>query len=125
MRERFINEISLLIAMGGVDWGSQVQQGVIEEVELALSRKIPIVLLPQAGGHVFDYHQRFLKRIDSTYNDSSLANSIRSANEKVWAMSASNLIAFSDGDMALLLEDLISDAVGASMRDWSAERVAW
>lgn len=125
MRERFINELSLLIAMGGVNWDNEIQLGVIEEIELAFSQQIPIVLLPQAGGHVFDYHQRFLERIDSTYKDSSLADSIRSANEKVWALSASALIDFGDGDMVLLLEDLISDAVGATIRDRSAMRVAW
>jgi phosphoglycolate phosphatase len=124
MRERFIGELSLLVALGGVGRANETQPGTIAEIELALSRRVPVILIPQAGGHVFDYRPGFLERLGAAYRDASLAASVRAANEKIWSLGAAELVAFAQGDMVTLLEDVIADAAGAAV-DFKTVSTSW
>jgi hypothetical protein len=125
MRQRFVLELSLLVALGGVNYQAGIRSGAIEEIELALKHQIPTILIPQAGGHVYEYQQQFLGRIGAAYPD-PLAAFIRAANEKVWALSAPELEGSSAGDrMVSLFEDVIYKAVGAAIRDRSVGRKEW
>lgn len=116
MRERFIGELSLLVALGGVGLAKQTQPGTVAEIELAMEKRVPVLLIPQAGGHVFDYRQTFLDRIGSAYGDPKLIDAVRAANQKIWALNPGELRAFAQSDMTSLIEDMIAEAAGARVR---------
>ena len=118
MRERFIPELSLLLAIGGKQY-EETKPGVITEIEMAMDKVIPVILVPQAGGDVAQYTDDFMCRIDATYRDPELARVIKKANDKVWNVPAKKLITFASKDLPGLIEHVIAAAMGASV-PWSS-----
>jgi hypothetical protein len=116
VRQRFIGELSLLVALGGVSFAKQTQPGTVAEIELAIEKRVPVLLIPQVGGHVFDYRQTFLDRIGSAYGDPKLIDAVRAANQKIWDLNPGELRDFAQGDMTSLIEDVIAEAAGARVR---------
>ena len=59
MRQRLIAEMDVLVVIGGKRWtGTALRPGTLEELELALARKIPTFLLGGFGGMAEELAQR-------------------------------------------------------------------
>lgn len=114
MRERFLSELGLLVALGGVATAKE-PQGTIVEVEMALARHVPVVLVPQAGGHVGAWRQAFLERLDTAYPDDKIRRAVREANETIWALPAARLVEAQDSAVVDVIEDLLVRSYGAAM----------
>lgn len=117
MRKRFVPEASLLFAIGGKVY-DETKPGVIAEIEMAMDRMIPVILVPQAGGDVTQYKDEFLSRVNATYQDPELARAVGDANAKVWKVPAEELNNFAAEELPKLIEDVIAVAMGASV-PWS------
>jgi phosphoglycolate phosphatase len=50
MRQRFVSELDLLIAIGGRKFDTEQTSGMIEEIKLAIHQHVPVLIVPQAGG---------------------------------------------------------------------------
>jgi hypothetical protein len=51
MRQRFVSELDLLVAVGGEKTGERIS-GTIEEIKLAMSQQIPVQIVPQAASSI-------------------------------------------------------------------------
>lgn len=108
MRRRFIPELRLLVAGGGTD------EGVIDEVKMALAQQIPVLLLPWTGGRIAEYRAQFREMVSTRFRDEELRTEVVAANEKLWAMDphSSDLPARVLPDM---IEDLVLNLMGSSV----------
>lgn len=94
MRARYLSELSLLIAYGGTNRADSRKSGTITEIETAMERRVPVLIVPQVGGIVAKYRDTFLQAIDRFYSDRRLAQEVRSLNEQIANVPADRLSAY-------------------------------
>ena len=106
MRDRFIGELSLLIAIGGYrvegDHG-----GVEEEIRLAASLGIPVLLFPQAGGDVARVLESLKADLHTSYPGDILWPAVKRANDECAAVPADKLLDFIRGDLSRVIEEVL------------------
>jgi phosphoglycolate phosphatase len=107
MRERFVSELSLLIAYGGTPPAEGRTSGTVAEIERALDLGIPVLIIPQAGGHVAAYRPTLLQAIDRSYSDRALARQVRLLNEEIATVAAENLNDYARGELPEGIDELM------------------
>jgi len=107
MRTRFISELSLLVACGGTARSDGRKSGTILEIEMAMDKQIPVLIVPQVGGEAAAYRDTFLHNIDRVYPDSILAREIRSINERMSVVPASEMASFAQSDLTEAIQKLM------------------
>lgn len=125
MRARFISELSLLIAIGGRS-DSSGRSGTITEVEMAIDRCIPVLLLTPAGGDVKQQYNRLRTRMDKAYKDETLTRTIAELNDEINLLAPSDLLSYATENLPDRVEKLLRVLMGAAIalqagaqsRDW-------
>ncbi len=82
MRQRFVSELDLLIAIGGGN-GREPSSGTIEEIKLAISQQIPVLIVPQAGGDAAHFAPQLASLVRQAFSDAPLADVICKANATI------------------------------------------
>ncbi|MDI3561352.1 HAD hydrolase-like protein [Bradyrhizobium sp. Arg816] len=115
MRERFISELDILVAMGGSsrDGGPS---GTEIEINMALERSIPVVILKQAGGIAAQCKAKMMANLGVTYSDPKVASLVRKVNEELDAVGPAALPAHVDNILVNQIEDLIAVSIGSEGR---------
>jgi len=115
MRKRFIGEAHFLVALGGREVENS---GVIEEVNMALEKSIPIIIIPQAGGAIYGLNQTFKQKIAENYKDERLRNALYQANEEIAMVAPKDIEEFTISKLPMIIEKLllIYVASGASYK---------
>jgi phosphoglycolate phosphatase-like HAD superfamily hydrolase len=113
MRERFIPECDLLLAVAGRARPGE-RSGTLLEIERAMKLQIPVLILKQAGGDAGAYADTFLNSIKAIYDDKHLASRIEHANVQLHEIPATNLNAFCSAQLPDVIEDLIAEYMGSS-----------
>jgi hypothetical protein len=124
MRKRFVSELSLLIAYGGTVSHGGRRSGALDEIEAAMTRHIPVLIIPQVGGAVRAYLETYMQGIDRFYPDPGLAREIRQLNELVSSISAEKLVAFARTDLPHRIHDLMMELMCCSLRVGMRESIA-
>ncbi len=114
MRQRFTSELDLLIAAGG-EKTSESTSGTIEEIKLAISKQVPVLIVPQAGGDAASFVPELEKYVRAAFADTSLAEAICTANAKIAAVSRDELLGFAVTEFPDLVNDLVARLMGAAM----------
>ncbi|MCA1557124.1 MAG: SIR2 family protein [Acidobacteria bacterium] len=126
MRNIFIPELSTLIAIGGRP-DSTGKSGTITEVEMAIERNIPVLLLTPAGGDVLAHYDRLMKRIEEAYyKDEPLKETVVELNKAIAATEPSRLREFAIGELPERIDEMMRVLMGANItirhaaeeRDW-------
>ena len=113
MRERFISELDLLVAIGGDTAGVETS-GTETEIDMALARSIPVVILKQAGGNAARRKPAMMGSLSKSYADPELAEMVRKLNEELDAVAPEELPGYFSGRLIDRIEDLIAASVGSS-----------
>ena len=121
MRKRFIGEVSLLLAIGGMNTNRN-KPGILSEIEMALTKQVPVVLFPQAGGFVDSNWNNFINNLEDYYNDPLLIKKIREINNQIASISIKNFFNFVISSLPDLLEDLIFSYVGSCSKHSETEQ---
>jgi hypothetical protein len=124
MRLQFVSELSALVALGGRSSSGQ-QSGTIQEVEMALDREIPVVLLKCVGGDVSNQYGRLRQRMNSAYKDDKLRDVISDANDKVDRVPAGALHDFARDRLPDLLTGIMLTAMGSISSDIRPSDARW
>jgi phosphoglycolate phosphatase-like HAD superfamily hydrolase len=114
MRQRFLSELDLLIAAGG-ERTSEPTSGTIEEIKLAISKQVPVLIVPQAGGDAASFVPELERYVRAAFADTSLAEAICTANAKIAAVSRDELLGFAVTGFPDLVNDLVARLMGAAM----------
>jgi len=114
MRARMIPEQSLLIAVAGLPHGEDFS-GTIAEIEMAMAQRIPVILIPQAGGDVAAYAEHFPARIHAGYPDAALALAIEELNRDIAKLPGEALTAFAANQFVSRIEALLAAFMGSSL----------
>lgn len=115
MRKQFISEVSLLIAIAGID-GNERKSGTISEIVLALNNQIPVILIPQAGGAVALYWNKFINKLEHYYPDHQLCEKICTINKEIASIPVAQLIEFAGNQLPSLIDELIYSYMGSSCK---------
>lgn len=115
MRARFLSELSLLIAYGGTSSEEGGKPGTIEEIEIAMAQRIPVLTVPQVGGAVAKYRQAFLEAIDRSYPDPRLAQEIRRLNEEIATIPAASLARYASTGLLDRINQLMREVFRCSI----------
>lgn len=110
MRKFLIGEANIAIALGGEP---RSNSGVIEEIDLALNRQIPVLLVPQAGGTVHELAKTFSTKIVAFYRDESFRSVLKQANEEIASIPAANLNAFARSRFSQIIEEVLLAHMGS------------
>lgn len=113
MRLRFLSELSALIAIGGRS--HQAQSGTLGEIDMAFKAKIPVILVPAAGGEVQENYQQLRNRMLTAYNDDLLRQKVLEINDTIMQESKDSIIEFARDRFSELVEDLLSVLMGSAM----------
>jgi len=105
MRERFIGELDLLVAIGGDEPGAG---GTETEIDMALKRSIPVIILRQGGGAAARRKPAMMQALSETYSDPKLAVMIRKLNEELDMVAPDALPGYVRGTLIHQIEDLIA-----------------
>jgi hypothetical protein len=111
MREAFIGELSALVAVGGHSTGPLEESGVVEEIDRARRRGVPVLLLPQAGGTVAAVRDEFLAKVGQHYPALELQSAVVRVNEALAAVAVDDLIRFVKNNLADLVNDVLAALV--------------
>jgi phosphoglycolate phosphatase-like HAD superfamily hydrolase/NAD-dependent SIR2 family protein deacetylase len=112
MRERFIGEIDLLVAIGGQPRDGE-KTGTEIEIGMALERKIPVVILKQAGGSAAQRKPEMMTNLAATYSDPKVAALVRKVNHELDAVAPEALPSYVDSVLIDQIDDLIAVSVGS------------
>ncbi len=115
MRERFVSELDLLIAMGGQQT-AEPMSGTIQEIKLAINQRIPVLIVPQAGGDAARFAPELEAHVRQAFMDASFADAICQANAKVAGLSPEELLGFAVIGFPELIGDLIARLMGAAIK---------
>jgi hypothetical protein len=115
MRRRFVSELDLLIAIGG-EKAREPISGTIEEIKLAISQQIPVLIVPQAGGDAARFAPELATHVKQAFCDASLADMICRANATIAGMSPGELLGFATAGLPELVGDVIAHLMGAAIR---------
>lgn len=120
MRERFIRESFALIALSGVPYNED-ESGTIKEIELAMDKKVPVILFPQSGGDVFEYQRKFVQKIEQKYDHHE--DKLRKFNEKIFDMNNEELKRYIRNHFVIDLQKLLSHFMSIPFRDQSSDEI--
>jgi hypothetical protein len=115
MRERFIGELDLLVAIGGQP-REREKSGTEVEIDMALDRSIPVIILKQAGGRAAQRKPEIMRNLPATYSDSKVADLVRKVNEELDAVAPEALPNYVESVLVDQIEDLIAVSVGSAGR---------
>jgi HAD superfamily hydrolase (TIGR01549 family) len=124
MRTRFVSELSLLIAYGGKARTDGRPSGVILEIEMAMANQIPVLIVPQVGGAVATYRETYLESIDRAYPDPVLAREIRSLNQQMSEVPASELFSYARRDLPEAIQRLMRYLARCSLQVGRREAIS-
>jgi HAD superfamily hydrolase (TIGR01549 family) len=124
MRKRFISELSLLIAYGSTERADGRTPGAILEIEMAMSKQIPVLIVPQVGGAVAEYREKFLQGIDRAYPDPMLAKEIRALNLRIGDLPAAELTSFARSDLPEAIHELMRRLARCSLQVGRREAIS-
>jgi HAD superfamily hydrolase (TIGR01509 family) len=116
MRQCYISELSLLIAYGSPARPDGRKSGTIEEIEMAMAKHIPVLIIPQVGGEACVYRETFMQAIDRSYPDAALAREIRELNQKISKVSPEKFVEFARGDLAEGIHMLMREVMRSSLQ---------
>jgi hypothetical protein len=109
VRERFIGEIDLLVAIGGQPRDGE-KTGTEIEIDMALERSIPVIILKQAGGSAA---QRKSQMMTNLYSDPKVAALVRKVNQELDAVAPEALLSYVDSVLIDQIDDLIAVSAGS------------
>lgn len=115
MRERFVSELDILVAIGGPS-REEGESGTLNEINMALARSIPVVILKQAGGSAARRKAEMMQNLSVTYSDPEVAKLVRKVNEDLDAVTAEALPAYVDSILVDQIEDLVAVSIGSETR---------
>jgi hypothetical protein len=115
MRERFVSELDLLIAIGG-EATSEATSGTVGEIKLAISRQVPVLIVPQAGGDAAQFAPELEGHVRQAFPDAPLANAICRANATIAGMSLDDLLGFAATGLPELAGDIVAQLMGAAFK---------
>ncbi len=122
VRTRFIGELNILLAIGGR--GSDLTgSAVIDEVERAVHRGVPVLIFPQAGGLTAAYRDQFLSQVGTAYTDARLVQAVRAANEAIGAVPGADLVAWVRRNLVGQVR-IVVNALAQAAVDTSAARTS-
>lgn len=125
MRSRFIPELSALIAVGGRPDRAQ-PSGTIEEVDMALDRGIPVILLKCVGGDIEEHYDRLRVRMFTVYKDERLRKLVQDVNDEAAQVPTTGLYDFARDQLPELLEKVLSNVMGATSAEQRPDEArAW
>jgi|GEM_PF-6187188 len=113
MRRRFIDRVHgaiFVTGRGGKD------SGTWEEFELALTRRIPIILLPQAGGMVEKYWIDMINRIREVFYGSNLANPLLDLNYLIKDINLTDLQSYISNSLAADFRKLLIVSIRTNIK---------
>ena len=85
VRRRFISEVEILIAMGGIGHSGPIS-GVRDEITLATGIGLPVILFPQFSGYVKDNYAQLSNLISSACADYRLRAAVVEINDKIFRL---------------------------------------
>jgi NAD-dependent SIR2 family protein deacetylase len=115
MRDRFIGELDLLVAIGGQSRDDE-KSGTEIEIEMALDRSIPVVILRQAGGSAAQRKPEMMSSLAAKYPDPKVAALVRKVNEDLDAVAPEALRNYVESVLIDRIEDLIAVSIGSDNR---------
>jgi predicted polyphosphate/ATP-dependent NAD kinase len=115
MRERFVSELDLLIAVGGQKT-QEATSGTVVEIKLALDKQVPVLIIPQAGGDASGFAPELASHARNAFVDASMADAICEANAKIASVPAEDLTGFMENDLPILAGDLVAQMMGAATK---------
>jgi len=113
MRDRFIGELDLLVAIGGDSPGPE-ESGTEAEIGMALARSIPVVILTQGGGNAARRKPAMMSNLSQSYADPKLAALVGKLNEDLDAVAPEALPGYVSSTLIDRIEDLIAATMGTS-----------
>ena len=122
MRRVFVEELGCLVAIAGRKRDGP--SGTREELELAIGRGVPIVLLPQAGGVTADFARELPNRLEGAYRDDRLRGAVRAINHDVASVPADALQAFVREELVRRIENLLQVSMGRSPESGRGQPIA-
>jgi HAD superfamily hydrolase (TIGR01509 family) len=114
MRARFIPELSALIAIAGRPNNENEQSGTLIEIDMAIKRGIPVVLIPAAGGDVHEFYTTLRERMLAAYKDNKVRKAIADLNDEIRTIAAPRLMSYARYDLPSRVEDLLRTLMGSS-----------
>lgn len=124
MRRRFVGEVTVLLAIGG-RMLDPTESGVVAEIDLALARRAPVLLFPQAGGAVAAYRDQFLGKLRETYADPGLAEAVTAANIEIGEVAGRDLESYLGRCLVGHIENVVNALVQADVDAAAARRSAF
>ena len=115
MRERFVSELDLLIALGGQKT-REATSGTVAEIKLALGNQVPVLIFPQAGGDAAGFAPELVSQARNAFVDASMADALSKANAKIAAVPVEDLPGFMESDLPILAAELIAQMMGAAIK---------
>ena len=112
MRERFIDELNLLVAIGGDAHGAT--SGTETEIDMALNSSIPVIIIKQAGGSAARRKPEMMRSLAEPYADRTLAAMIRKVNEDLDTVAPDALPSYVGTTLIDQIEDLVALSMGSS-----------
>jgi hypothetical protein len=113
MRDRFIGELDLLVAIGGDSSGTE-ESGTETEINMALARAIPVVILKQGGGNAARRKPAMMSNLSQSYADPKLAELVGKLNEELDTVAPEALPGYVSSTLIDRIEDLIAATMGTS-----------
>jgi HAD superfamily hydrolase (TIGR01549 family) len=107
LRSRFVSSCVMVIAAGGTgsNWRDS---GTVEEVRLAVKRGLPVLLLRQGGGNVFQMANELNAVLQADIADVAFREAVMTANDELWRVPGPAMGEFLDKRFINLITELLS-----------------
>jgi len=98
VRKRMIEEISILVAMGG---RLGKHRGTTDEIDEACAAGVPVILIPQLGGRVQGDYQTLRQKVSKPFHKRAWTRTADDLNSAIQSLTPVDLVAFVQrGDLA-------------------------
>lgn len=104
MRNEFIASVNGLVVIAGRL--TTEDEGIIEELRLALKKRIPIIIFTQFGGQAYEYFQELIELIPKYYN-TELSQAILTVNKKIKLLDKADVEEYIYNDLLVDMKELL------------------
>ncbi len=123
VRERFIGECSLMVAIGGGDTPDPETgvSGTVSEIQRARKLQIPVLIVKQAGGAAGAFSTDYIVNLDAFYQDKTMVSRIREENLALQEVKPEDLNTFFASSFPGMIERVLAASMGSSTSSSNVE----